>query len=226
MRDEVPAPLRTLAARLTRPELLDRLVATRPGKGGRSAAVLALFADEGDGPDLVVIERAATLRKHAGQIAFPGGAVDDTDRGPVAAALRESCEEVDLDPDSVRVLGSLPAAYVAASGFDVTTVIGWWRRPHPLQVVDVAEVAGVHRIPVPQLVDPANRGSANHPSGYRGPAFWAGDLFIWGLTAHLVDGILDLAGWAEPWDRDRDFEIPRRFLVGSPHTDERGENAH
>ena len=69
-------------------------------------------------------------------------------------------------------------------------------------------------MPVPLLVDAASRWMAVHPSGYTGPAFVVGDLFIWGFTAHLLDGLLDLAGWTQVWDRDRTAEIPARFLHG------------
>ncbi|MCW2587089.1 MAG: hypothetical protein JWN55_2605, partial [Frankiales bacterium] len=79
-----------------------------PAEGGRDSAVLVLFGEGPDGPDLLLIERAATLRSHAGQPAFPGGAQDPEDDGPVAAALREAQEEVGLDPASVDVLGQLP----------------------------------------------------------------------------------------------------------------------
>lgn len=70
-----------------------------------------------------------------------------------------------------------------------------------------AEVASVHRIPIATLVDPANRCRVRHPSGYIGAAFTVHGLVIWGFTAGLISAILDGAGWAEPWDRDRIIEI-------------------
>ena len=72
--------------------------------GGRPAAVLILFGDGAGGPDLLLIQRAADLRKHPGQPAFPGGAIDAADGGPVRAALREAAEETGLDPAGVQVL--------------------------------------------------------------------------------------------------------------------------
>lgn len=209
-----PEPLRRLECSLTKPDLGARLVADRPGLGeaARQAAVLALFSVSGDDPVLTVLERAHSLRHHAGQIAFPGGGVDPEDASVEAAALREADEEIALRPDTVRLLGSLPAAHVAVSGFDVTTVVGWWVQPHEVYARDSAEVESVHHLPVSHLVDPANRRIARHPSGYRGPAFLADDLFIWGLTAHLLDGLLDLAGWSRPWNRANQVEIPARFM--------------
>lgn len=210
----VPEALQALERNLAHPAMADRVVAQRPAMGpaARQAAVLALFSVPAAGPTLTVLERAHTMRNHAGQIAFPGGGVDPTDAGPEDAALREADEEIALDRASVQLLGTLPAAHVAVSGFDVTTVVGWWRSPHEVYARDRAEVEAVHHIPVDHLVDPDNRRVALHPSGYRGPAFIVDDLFIWGLTAHMLDGILDLAGWAKPWNRTRQADIPSRFL--------------
>jgi 8-oxo-dGTP pyrophosphatase MutT (NUDIX family) len=174
-----------------------------PAEGGRDSAVLILFAEGPEGPDVLLIERAHTMRSHAGQPAFPGGAQDPDDAGPVAAALREAQEEVGLDPRSVDVLGVLPALFLPPSGFVVHPVVGFWRDPHQVDVVDVAEVAAVVRVPVAELVDPANRYRVGHPSGLIGPAFEVRGLVVWGFTAGLLSGVLSLAGWEKPWDRDR-----------------------
>ena len=79
-----------------------------PATGGRPSAVLVLFGDGPNGPDLLLIQRSDGLRLHAGQPAFPGGAIDAGDGGPVGAALREAAEEVGLDPGGVDVVGTLP----------------------------------------------------------------------------------------------------------------------
>jgi 8-oxo-dGTP pyrophosphatase MutT (NUDIX family) len=174
-----------------------------PQEGGRRSAVLVLFGEGPLGPDLLFIERASTLRSHAGQPAFPGGALDDTDEGPVAAALREAQEEVGLRPDTVEVIGTLPDLWLPPSGFVVTPVLGWWRDPHHVTAVDEGEVAAVARIPLAELVDPANRIRVTHPSGYVSPAFEVRDLLVWGFTAGLTDRLLELGGWAVPWDASR-----------------------
>ncbi|MGZ6804568.1 MAG: NUDIX hydrolase [Nocardioidaceae bacterium] len=174
-----------------------------PAEGGRDSAVLVLFAEGPEGPDLLLIERAHTMRKHAGQPAFPGGAQDPEDDGPVAAALREAREEVGLDPATVDVLGVLPALFLPPSGFVVHPVVGWWRDPHAVDAVDPEEVAAVVRVPLAELTDPANRFRVGHPSGIIGPAFDVRGLVVWGFTAGLIAGLLTLAGWERPWDTSR-----------------------
>ena len=174
--------------------------------------MLILLGPGAAGFDLVLIEKRADLRSHAGQIAFPGGAIESVDVDPVAAALREANEEVGVDPAAVTVLGVLPAAHIVRSGFDVTSIVGWWGDPVALAPVDLGEVAAVHQVPVATLLDPANRSTWVHPRGFSGPAFVLDDLFVWGFTAYLLDGMFDLLGWTLPWDTARTTEIPLRFL--------------
>jgi 8-oxo-dGTP pyrophosphatase MutT (NUDIX family) len=178
---------------------------------GRASAVLMAFAETGDGPAVLLIERAPDMRKHPGQVAFPGGSLDPTDASLSAAALREAHEEVGLDPSSVQVLSELPAIFIPVSDFVVTPVLAWWRHPHEVRPVDLAEVARVALVPVAELVDPANRFRVTHPSGWVGPGFEAGGLFIWGFTAGLLDRLLEFGGWARPWDDSIHRELPEIF---------------
>ncbi|ATO16026.1 coenzyme A pyrophosphatase [Micromonospora sp. WMMA2032] len=180
-----------------------------PDSGGRESAVLVLLGEEPDaGPDVLVLQRAATLRNHAGQPAFPGGAADPEDADARATALREANEEVGLDPGSVTVLAELPRLWIPVSDFVVTPVLAWWHEPHPVHPREPAEVAHVARLPVAELVDPDNRMRVRHPSGWIGPAFSVRGMLVWGFTAGVIDTLLQMGGWARPWPRSRVVELP------------------
>lgn len=181
---------------------------TPPAEGGRSSAVLILLAAAEGGPDVLIVQRAAQLRNHAGQPAFPGGARDPDDVDLPATALREASEEVGLKPETVRVLAQLPPLWIPVSGFLVTPVLAWWHTPHPVAPMQPEEVARVERVPVRELVDPANRLWVRHPSGYTGPAFRVRSMLVWGFTAGVLSVLLDLAGWAQPWDDAPTVELP------------------
>jgi 8-oxo-dGTP pyrophosphatase MutT (NUDIX family) len=210
----VPESLRALAAGLGQDSVLSEAFRTRrfgPEEisTSREAAVLVLLTDAAD-PEVVLIERAAGMRKHAGQIAFPGGAVDAGETAE-EAALREAWEEVGLDGSSVTVLGRLPAARIPVSAFHVHAVVAYWSGSGVL-VPQEAEVAQVLRVPVSALVDPASRSSWRHSSGRVGPGFEVQDLYVWGFTAYVLDAVLTAGGWSLPWDEDRFLDIPARFL--------------
>jgi 8-oxo-dGTP pyrophosphatase MutT (NUDIX family) len=200
--DAVPGWLRDIADAGRKMEI--NPMSQPPAEGGRASAVLVLFAGgPGTGqndPDLLFIQRSADLRLHAGQPAFPGGAIDAADEGPVAAALREAAEEVGLDPGGVDVAGTLPELFIPRTGFRVVPVLAWWREPCAVAPVDPAEVAAVERISVSELADPETRVTVRGPSGYLGPAFQVKGMLIWGFTAVLVDRLLALGGWERPWD--------------------------
>ncbi|MER7587996.1 CoA pyrophosphatase [Micromonospora sp. NPDC127501] len=201
---------------------------TTPAEGGRESAVLVLLGEQpGAGPDVLVLQRAATLRNHAGQPAFPGGAADPEDADVRATALREANEEVGLDPASVTVLAELPKLWIPVSDFVVTPVLAWWHDPHPVHPREPAEVAHVARLPVSELVDPANRLRVRHPSGWIGPAFSARGMLVWGFTAGVLATLLEMGGWARPWSRGRVVELPPTGATPAPSagTDEADENA-
>ena len=205
--DSVPGWLRDLADAASKMEI--NPLAQPPAQGGRASAVLVLFAPgpQKNNPDLLFIQRSADLRLHAGQPAFPGGAIDAADDGPVAAALREAKEEVGVDPDGVDVVGTLPELFIPRTGFRVVPVLAWWREPCTVAPVDAAEVAAVERISVSELADPETRVTVRGPSGYLGPAFRVKGMLIWGFTAVLVDRLLALAGWERPWDTAKVIDL-------------------
>jgi 8-oxo-dGTP pyrophosphatase MutT (NUDIX family) len=185
----------------------------RPVSGGRPAAVLILFGEGAEGPDILLTERAATLNKHAGQPAFPGGRIDAEDDGPVGAALREAWEEAGVEPSGVDVLTTLPELYLLHSEHRVTPVAAWWREPSDVAPGHPGEVATVARVPIAELVDPENRLMVRHPSGIKlGPAFRVRDMLVWGFTAGLLTQVLDVGGWSRPWDDERVEDLPPEVL--------------
>jgi 8-oxo-dGTP pyrophosphatase MutT (NUDIX family) len=198
---------------LTRLELAEPTDFTRlptPDRAARDSAVLVLLGEEGPdtGPDVLMLQRADTLRNHAGQVAFPGGVREPGDVDAAATALREAAEEVGLDPTTVEVVAHLPTLWIPVSDFLVTPILGWWRDPHPVRPMDAAEVARVERLPVSQLVDPANRLRIRHPSGWIGPAFRIREMLVWGFTAGVLSSLLEMGGWSVPWPTDRVEGLP------------------
>src|ERR1700739_1767438 len=156
-------------------------------KDGRDAAVLVLFSgppsDQSNGAppdslpeeaDLLLTVRASTLRHHAGQAAFPGGASDPDDDGPVATALRAAREETGIDTGRLHPLATMERTFIAPSGFHVVPVLAYSPDPGPVAVVDQAETALLARVRVRAFINPANRlvvyRSALHRR-FAGPAF-------------------------------------------------------
>lgn len=181
----------------------------------RPGAVLMLFGEGPNGPDLLLTERAHTMRSHPGQVSFPGGSVDPEDESPTAAALREAEEEVGLDVSGVDVLATLPELWLPPSNFAVTPVLAWWREPAPVSVVDPNEVHAVFREPLSELLDPAHRVTITHPSGYSSPGFLIGegkDVILWGFTAGVINKLFDYVGLTRPWDATVTRELPGYML--------------
>ena len=170
------------------PELIggDVLDEEAHGIGITPAAVLVAVVDR-PGPTVILKLRPETMRKHPGQISFPGGRIDPGDDGPIAAALREAREEIGLDPDAVEVIG-IADRYRTVTGFEVMPVIGIVPPDLPL-IPHPGEVAALFEAPLYYLLDPAHQ--------HVRTAFWRGrertyyeidyeGRRIWGATAAMI----------------------------------------
>ncbi|WP_434715261.1 CoA pyrophosphatase [Paraburkholderia sp. A3RO-2L] len=161
----------------------------------REAAVLMPIAMRPGGLTVLLTQRADNLSNHAGQVSFPGGSREPADATPIAAALREAQEEVDLDPARVEVLGALPD-YLTGTGFKVTPVVGLVHEPFTV-IADSLEVASIFEVPLDFLMNPAHhqvrvlRWEGGERRFFAMPYPQAGDgvsgtHFIWGATAGML----------------------------------------
>ncbi|AFM19483.1 ADP-ribose pyrophosphatase [Mycolicibacterium chubuense NBB4] len=184
----------------------------------RDAAVLVLFSGPRDGApgslpddaDLLVTVRASSLRHHAGQAAFPGGAADPGDQSPVHTALREATEETGIEAGRLAPLATLEKMFIPPSGFHVVPVLAYSPDPGPVAVVDEGETALVARVPVRAFVNPENRIMVYRQQNTRrsaGPAFLLNEMLVWGFTGQVVAAMLEVAGWSKPWDTDNLYEL-------------------
>ena len=181
----------------------------------REASVLLLFGSMDDRPatfqrtivpkelDVLLTQRSMVLRNHPGQVSFPGGGLETQDADAVDCAIRETHEETGVDPTGIIPIGHLPALPLSVSNFQVTPVVGWWQRPN--EMVTTTEATRVFRVPVGDLVDPNLRVTAvafdkSVNQRFGTPAFTVGGTLVWGFTAMILDRVLQLLGWAEPWD--------------------------
>lgn len=150
------------------------------------AAVLVAITDRPE-PGLILTQRSASLRKHPGQVAFPGGRVDEADAGEVAAALREAQEEIALPRDQVEVIGTSDR-YHTFTGFDIVPVLGVIPPDLPL-TPQADEVDSLFEVPLAYALDPANR--VRHSAEFKGverhyyEIMWE-DRRIWGVTAAIL----------------------------------------
>ena len=196
LRSEPPA----LGDVISRPrgdhELQPQAMAVPDEKAAIQAAVLIPIVARPDGPTVLLTQRAAALRNHSAQIAFPGGRVDAVDGSPVITALRETEEEIGLAREHVRTLGFLDA-YLTGTGYRVTPVVGLVEPPFAL-TINTHEVDEAFETPLSFLLDPANhrREGREWKGVYR--TYYAmpfGDRYIWGATAGMIRNLYErLAG--------------------------------
>jgi len=162
------------------------------GRVLRPAAVLVPVWPTPRGLRLILTKRSSRLQHHPGQIAFPGGKVDATDAGPVAAALREAHEEIGLPGALVEVLGTLPP-HETVTGFTITPVLGHVRGdfvPRP----EAGEVEEVFDVPFAHVMTPAHfTVQSRHWRGQRRHYYTVpyGPYYIWGATARILRALAD-----------------------------------
>ena len=174
-----------------------RMLGTRSDEiAGQPAAVLIAITDRAE-PGIILTQRTETLRRHPGQVAFPGGRIDPGDDGPVGAALREAEEEIALPASAVEVVGTADL-YRTVTGYEVTPVIGVV--PPDLALIPAeAEVAAVFEVPLAFLFDTANHVEAT--AQYQGrerhyyEILW-GERRIWGATAAMIVNLSRRLRWA------------------------------
>jgi len=163
------------------------------GRERTAASVLVPLVERGGGLTVLLTQRTAHLRDHAGQISFPGGRAEAADEDAVATALREAEEEVGLARQCIDVIGALPE-YRTVTYFDVTAVVALVRPPFNL-VLDTHEVADAFEVPLAFLMNPANhQRHVFELAGYQREFLsmpWSGPsdaepYFIWGATAAML----------------------------------------
>ena len=145
----------------------------------------------GPEPGVLLTQRQSNLRRHSGQVAFPGGRIDPEDAGPEAAALREAQEEIALDPARVELVGRL-REMVTGTGFHITPVLGIIE-PGGVYAAAPLEVAAIFQLPLATLLDSANPARSQREFAGRMRHFWVWPHphhYIWGITAHIL---VDLA---------------------------------
>lgn len=161
----------------------------------KPAAVLVPIQERTDGDYLVLTQRAAMLSSHRGQVAFPGGRLEREDSGPLAAALRESREEIGIHPRDVRVLGQLDQV-TAAANYLVTPFVGVIPFPYEFHL-NPAETTAVFSVPISALLDPGclSVEPRYFPPGRHDPIyhFHYQGWDIWGATARIITQLLELA---------------------------------
>ncbi len=161
----------------------------------RNASVLIPLFEQNNETYITFIRRASSLRAHSGEIAFPGGAMDDSDASPIATALREAEEEIGLAPSRVEVLGIMSPVFTVVSNFLITPVVAYLPAgPGSLQL-QASEVAEIIFLPLQGLVDPSIyhteewiRNNESHTVYF----YDYGTYRIWGATARIFTMLLEL----------------------------------
>ncbi|HTZ81165.1 MAG TPA: CoA pyrophosphatase [Stellaceae bacterium] len=159
------------------------------------AAVLVPLVKRETELTVLLTQRTAHLNDHAGQVAFPGGRIEKSDRDPIHAALRETDEEVGVPADYVEVIGRLDT-YITGTGYEITPVVGLVRAPYPMRP-DPDEVADVFEVPLSFILDPRNHERHSREVKGRVRSFYVlpyPGRYIWGATAGMLVNLAEVLG--------------------------------
>jgi 8-oxo-dGTP pyrophosphatase MutT (NUDIX family) len=158
----------------------------------RAAVLLPLYRADGE-HHLLLTRRSEHVAHHRGQICFPGGSIDAADADPLAAALRETEEEVGIAPTHVSVLGPLDDVETVGSGFIVSPYVGVIPHPYPLRL-NAREIADLVRVPLAAFRDPARLRVETRPDRPWPILFYdCGEHEVWGATARIIKNFIDAA---------------------------------
>jgi len=166
---------------------------TPPSTALRPAAVLVPLVDHPEGMSVLLTQRTAHLSAHAGQISFPGGRIEDADPDAVAAALRETEEEVGLPRERVDVVGRLDT-YVTGTGFEITPIVGIVMPPVAISI-DPFEVAEAFEVPLAFFLDRRNHQRIERDMGAHNRSYYVlpyQGRNIWGATAGILVNLAEV----------------------------------
>ena len=164
-----------------------------PSAALRPAAVLVPLVDHAAGMSVLLTQRTAHLSAHAGQISFPGGRIEEADADPIAAALRETEEEIGLPRQRVSIVGRLDN-YVTGTGFEITPIVGIVEPGFEL-VIDPFEVAEAFEVPLAFVLERRNHQRIERESAGRARSFFVlpfEDRNIWGATARILVNLAEV----------------------------------
>lgn len=165
-------------------------------KSAKKGAVLALLYPKNNIPYLALMQRPAYNGVHSNQISFPGGKIEPDDKSPMAAALRETFEEVGVTEDKIKVLGPLTEVFVLASNFLVYPFVGYCEET-PIFDIDTREVAEIIELPLYDLFDDAiikeRKMQSKIGVTLNAPYYDVLDKILWGATAMMISELVAIA---------------------------------